>query len=155
MVRREWQRWLAGVVGVCLLLTAVCVWRVDHSDPPAEPILRRQIRDLAKQLRTLQVSERVRAWAYPGLASRQASWNAANAQLVLHRTKPTDAKTKPSKGLRDQLQGTLRRLLVARSQSLYGVREMREEGLIRPEMFIDKPVDPDSFIAKVRELIGG
>ncbi|NQU25009.1 MAG: response regulator [Candidatus Nealsonbacteria bacterium] len=35
------------------------------------------------------------------------------------------------------------------------IREMREEGLIRPEMFIDKPVDPDSFIAKVRELIGG
>ena len=34
------------------------------------------------------------------------------------------------------------------------IREMREEGLIRPEMFVDKPVDPDSFIEKVRELIG-
>ena len=34
------------------------------------------------------------------------------------------------------------------------IREMREEGLIRPEMFLDKPVDPDSFIAKVQELIG-
>jgi CheY-like chemotaxis protein len=35
------------------------------------------------------------------------------------------------------------------------IREMREEGLIRPEMFLDKPVDPDSFITKVQQLIGG
>jgi adenylate cyclase len=34
------------------------------------------------------------------------------------------------------------------------IREMREEGLIKPEMFLDKPVDPDVFIAKVKELIG-
>jgi hypothetical protein len=31
---------------------------------------------------------------------------------------------------------------------------MREEGLVRPEMFVDKPVDPEAFIAKVRQLIG-
>ena len=35
------------------------------------------------------------------------------------------------------------------------IRAMRGEGLVRPEMFMDKPVDPDSFIAKVEELIGG
>jgi CheY-like chemotaxis protein len=34
------------------------------------------------------------------------------------------------------------------------IRDMREEGLVRPEMFMDKPVDPDAFIAKVKELIG-
>ena len=34
------------------------------------------------------------------------------------------------------------------------IREMREEGLIRPEMFVDKPIDPESFIAKVQQLIG-
>lgn len=34
------------------------------------------------------------------------------------------------------------------------IREMRDEGDVRPEMFVDKPVDPDSFIAKVRDLIG-
>ena len=34
------------------------------------------------------------------------------------------------------------------------ILEMRQEGLIRPEMFIDKPVDPDFFIAKVQQLIG-
>jgi CheY-like chemotaxis protein len=34
------------------------------------------------------------------------------------------------------------------------IREMREEGLVKPEMFVDKPVDPDGFIAKVRQLIG-
>ena len=34
------------------------------------------------------------------------------------------------------------------------IREMREDGLVKPEMFVDKPVDPDSFIAKVQQLIG-
>ncbi|MHC4091888.1 MAG: response regulator [Planctomycetota bacterium] len=34
------------------------------------------------------------------------------------------------------------------------IQEMREEGLVRPEMFVDKPVDADSFVTKVRELIG-
>jgi CheY-like chemotaxis protein len=34
------------------------------------------------------------------------------------------------------------------------IREMRDEGEVRPEMFVDKPVDPDSFIAKVQQLIG-
>ena len=34
------------------------------------------------------------------------------------------------------------------------IQEMREEGLVRPDMFVDKPVDPDSFIAKVQQLIG-
>ena len=34
------------------------------------------------------------------------------------------------------------------------IREMREEGLVRPEMFVDKPVEPDAFIAKVQQLIG-
>jgi hypothetical protein len=31
---------------------------------------------------------------------------------------------------------------------------MREDGLVRPDMFLDKPVDPDAFVAKVQELIG-
>jgi two-component system alkaline phosphatase synthesis response regulator PhoP len=34
------------------------------------------------------------------------------------------------------------------------IQEMREVGPIRPEMFLDKPVDPETFIAKVRQLIG-
>ena len=35
------------------------------------------------------------------------------------------------------------------------IGEMREAGLVRPEMFMDKPVDPDSFVTKVRQLLGG
>ena len=35
------------------------------------------------------------------------------------------------------------------------IQEMRESGEVRPEMFVDKPVDPDAFIEKVKELIGG
>ena len=34
------------------------------------------------------------------------------------------------------------------------IREMREEGLVKPDMFIDKPIDPEVVIAKVKELIG-
>jgi DNA-binding response OmpR family regulator len=34
------------------------------------------------------------------------------------------------------------------------IQQMREDGEVRPEMFIDKPVDPDSFIERISELIG-
>ena len=34
------------------------------------------------------------------------------------------------------------------------VRKMREDGLVKPEMFVDKPVDIESFVAKVQDLIG-
>ncbi len=34
------------------------------------------------------------------------------------------------------------------------IGELREEGLVKPEMFMEKPVEPDGFIAKVRQLIG-
>jgi two-component system cell cycle response regulator DivK len=48
---------------------------------------------------------------------------------------------KPRDGLREILRQT--------------IRQMRDEGLVKPEMFVEKPVDPDDFIAKVRQLIGG
>jgi DNA-binding response OmpR family regulator len=34
------------------------------------------------------------------------------------------------------------------------IQEMRESGEVRPAMFVDKPVDPDAFIERVRGLIG-
>ncbi len=34
------------------------------------------------------------------------------------------------------------------------IRQMREEGLVKPEKFIDKPIDPEKLVAEVRELIG-
>ena len=34
------------------------------------------------------------------------------------------------------------------------IGEMRESGDVRPDMFVDKPVDPDSFIERVKSLIG-
>ena len=44
----------------------------------------------------------------------------------------------------DSLRETLRK----------AIQEMRESGDVRPDMFVDKPVDPDGFIKRVRELIG-
>ncbi|MHC4142705.1 MAG: response regulator [Planctomycetota bacterium] len=34
------------------------------------------------------------------------------------------------------------------------IDDMREEGLVKPDLFLDKPVDPDDFIARLRKLIG-
>lgn len=34
------------------------------------------------------------------------------------------------------------------------IRQMREEGLDRPELFMDKPIEPEVFVGKVSELIG-
>jgi CheY-like chemotaxis protein len=51
-----------------------------------------------------------------------------------------DTFSRPFDGLRESLRKT--------------IREMREEGDVKPDMFVDKPVDPDSFLEKVRELIG-
>ncbi len=34
------------------------------------------------------------------------------------------------------------------------IKDMRDEGLIKPDLFIDKPIDPELVIEKVRELIG-
>ena len=34
------------------------------------------------------------------------------------------------------------------------IRGMREDGLIKPEMFVDKPVDAEAFVVRVRQLIG-
>jgi CheY-like chemotaxis protein len=35
-----------------------------------------------------------------------------------------------------------------------GIQKMREEGVIRPERFIDKPIDPEELIEAVRGIIG-
>lgn len=35
-----------------------------------------------------------------------------------------------------------------------GIAQMREEGLVRPEKFIDKPIDPEELIEAVQSLIG-
>ncbi|MFH1416860.1 MAG: response regulator [Planctomycetota bacterium] len=58
-------------------------------------------------------------------------------ELGVRERAPAD---KPYDSLREALKGKL--------------QEIREEGQITPEMFMDKPIDPDAFIAKVRNLIG-
>jgi CheY-like chemotaxis protein len=34
------------------------------------------------------------------------------------------------------------------------IAKMRDEGLVKPEVFIDKPIDPEKLIEEVRNLIG-
>jgi hypothetical protein len=51
-----------------------------------------------------------------------------------------DTQERPFDSLRESLRKT--------------IKEMREEGEVKPEMFVDKPLDPDAFAKKVRELIG-
>jgi CheY-like chemotaxis protein len=34
------------------------------------------------------------------------------------------------------------------------IQKMRDEGLSKPEVFLDKPIDPEDVIAKIKELIG-
>jgi len=44
----------------------------------------------------------------------------------------------------DCLRESLRKMIAA----------MREEGEVKPEMFVDKPIDPEVFVERVRRLIG-
>ena len=40
-------------------------------------------------------------------------------------------------------------------ESLRGaIQKMRDEGIVKPDMFLDKPIDPEEVIAKIRDLIG-
>ncbi len=34
------------------------------------------------------------------------------------------------------------------------IQELKEEGLIKPDMFIDKPIDPEQVIERVKDIIG-
>ena len=51
-----------------------------------------------------------------------------------------EADERPYDGLRE----TLKRV----------IQGMRADGLVKPEMFVDKPVDIPAFVAKVQRLIG-
>jgi two-component system alkaline phosphatase synthesis response regulator PhoP len=44
----------------------------------------------------------------------------------------------------DSLRDSLRR----------AITQMRDEGLVKPEVFIDKPIDPEQLIQEVKKLIG-
>lgn len=44
----------------------------------------------------------------------------------------------------DSLRDSLRKAIV----------KMREEGLVKPELFVDKPIDPERLIQEVKKLIG-
>jgi two-component system alkaline phosphatase synthesis response regulator PhoP len=62
------------------------------------------------------------------------------ASLTELDAKKEDTSERPFDSLRESLRKT--------------IQEMRESGDIRPEMFVDKPVDPDAFIKKVKDLLG-
>jgi DNA-binding response OmpR family regulator len=41
-----------------------------------------------------------------------------------------------------------------RERMRQAIKDMKEEGLVKPDAFIDKPINPEIVIAKVKELIG-
>ncbi|MFC2085005.1 PleD family two-component system response regulator [Bacteroidota bacterium] len=51
-----------------------------------------------------------------------------------------DTQARPYDSLREALRNT--------------IRQMRDEGLLKPDMFIDKPIDPEQVVQKIKELIG-
>jgi CheY-like chemotaxis protein len=65
---------------------------------------------------------------------------AVAASLADLDSKKEDTHESPYDSLRETLRKT--------------INEMREEGEVKPEMFVDKPVDPDAFVERVRKLIG-
>ena len=127
-MRNAWRERIALVLsGAVVIVCIAAVWRVQRVRVPTEGALRSDIRRLARELKRMRIRERVRAWATPGLAARQATWNAAKADHILCKTNPTDPKTKPTVAIRRQLQSVFDQLLVARAQSRLGCREMLEE----------------------------
>ncbi|MEN8150605.1 MAG: response regulator [Planctomycetota bacterium] len=62
------------------------------------------------------------------------------ASLDAQDEKADDTFEQPFAGLRDSLRKT--------------IDEMKQEGVDSPEFFIEKPIDPDLVIGKIRELIG-
>jgi len=62
------------------------------------------------------------------------------ASLDAQDEKSGDTFEQPFAGLRESLRKA--------------IEEMREDGVDRPEFFIEKPIDPDMVIGKIRELIG-
>ncbi|TKJ38506.1 response regulator [candidate division LCP-89 bacterium B3_LCP] len=55
-------------------------------------------------------------------------------------TQSEDTLERPYDSLREKLRET--------------IKTMQEDELVRPEMFIDKPIEPEEVVAKVTELIG-
>jgi hypothetical protein len=51
-----------------------------------------------------------------------------------------DTHSRPYDSLRESLRKT--------------IQDMRADAEVRPEMFVDKPIEPDAFIEKVKELVG-
>ena len=62
------------------------------------------------------------------------------ASLDAEDGKSDDTFEQPFEGLRDSLRKA--------------IAKMKDEGLVKPEAFIEKPIDPEFVVDKVRELIG-
>ena len=67
---------------------------------------------------------------------------------------PNDVETDGSIWMSGGREYDLRVTLKVPAGTWAEVQQMREEGLEKPEMFVDKPVDPHDFIEKVKSLIG-
>ena len=58
------------------------------------------------------------------------------------------------KGLDDTSRQRAERGITVHRTDCSVITKMREEGLVKPEVFIDKPIDPEQLIEEVKGLIG-
>ena len=57
--------------------------------------------------------------------------------------------------LDDQSDDTMERPFDSLREAMrQAIKKMRDEGLVKPDMFIDKPIDPELVVGRVKELIG-
>ena len=85
---------------------------------------------LFKQLRKTEGLEKIPVIMLTGVA----------ASLAEQDDQSDDTHEQPYGALRDSLRKA--------------IAEMKDEGLVRPDFFIEKPIDPELVIEKIQELIG-
>ena len=126
MRTEPWRYALYGAVVVAFVVCARRTWPNRKAFVEGEKwYWRIEQRELAAELQALAKRERQRAWRCPGLAARQAAWNAAKAEYSLYKTNALNPRTQPTPALLARLRQDLARLLRAEEQSRLGRREGR------------------------------
>lgn len=124
--------WLVRVSAwITMFVFYYMAWRVWTYEPkppkPAPPPDDAAVRTMAKDIRRLSNSERVRAWQTPGPQARQATWIALKAQYFSMKTKVPGADQEIDEKIREAVIAEWRMLTRAYDLSCRGARTIPEE----------------------------